>query len=189
MAFTAHPTAVVADTAQIGDHTRIWHFTHVREGATIGRECTLGQNVYVAPTAVIGDGVKIQNNVSVYDGVILEDGVFCGPSAVFTNVTNPRSHVDRSGEFETTRVGRGATIGANATIICGITLGEFAFVGAGSVVTDDVAPHRLVVGNPAAPVGWACRCGERLADPDPTTRCARCGEGYRLSDSQLVSEA
>ena len=185
MSFDAHPTAIVADGASIGDATRIWHWTHVRDGAEIGSGCTLGQNVYVAPTARIGDDVKIQNNVSVYDGVILENGVFCGPSAVFTNVTTPRSHVDRSDEFEITRVGRGATIGANATVLCGLTIGEFAFIGAGAVVTRDVAPYELVVGNPARRLGWACRCGERLPEPDPRTACQRCGAAYRLEGERL----
>ena len=185
MSFDAHPTAIVADGASIGDSTRIWHWTHVRDGAEIGSGCTLGQNVYVAPTARIGDDVKIQNNVSVYDGVILENGVFCGPSAVFTNVTTPRSHVDRSDEFETTRVGRGATIGANATVLCGLTIGDFAFVGAGSVVTSDIASHALVVGNPARPVGWSCRCGHRLPEPDPRTWCDRCDDRYLLDNQNL----
>ncbi len=180
MEYFAHPTAIVAQGARVGADTRIWHWTHVREGARIGAGCTLGQNVYVAPTVVIGDGVKIQNNVSLYDGVILEDDVFCGPSAVFTNVSTPRSHVDRSLEFESTIVQKGATIGANATILCGITLGSYCFVGAAAVVTTDVADHALMIGNPARQVGWSCRCGQRLPEPDPRTRCPRCGDGYRL---------
>lgn len=181
-----HPTAIVGDGATVGENTRIWHWVHVRDGAQIGDDCTLGQNVYVAPTVVVGDGVKIQNNVSLYDGVILEDGVFCGPSAVFTNVSTPRSHVDRSDQFETTRVGRGATIGANATILCGLSIGSFAFVGAGSVVTDDVAAHALVIGNPARPVGWSCRCGARLPDPDPGAICGECGDHYRRTPDGLA---
>lgn len=185
MSYTVHPTAEVGDGAEIGDGTRIWHFSHVRAGAIIGEGCTLGQNVYIAPTAEIGDGVKIQNNVSVYDGVVLEDDVFCGPSAVFTNVTYPRAHVDRSEEFEATRVRRGATIGANATVVCGITIGEYAFVGAGSVVTDDVTPFALVMGNPARQEGWACKCGQRLKQPAPETECSRCGAMYLLVDQRL----
>ena len=178
-------TAIVGKGAQIGAGTAIWHWTHVRGGARIGRDCTLGQNVYVAPTAVIGDGVKIQNNVSIYDGVTLEDHVFCGPSAVFTNVKIPRSEVDRSGEFLSTHVKRGATIGANATILCGITLGEYAFVAAGSVVTDDVAPYRLMIGNPARPVGWSCRCGARLEAPNPVIICGECGAQFEIEDGVL----
>lgn len=185
MSFQAHSTAIVSEEASIGDGTRIWHWTHVREGARIGADCTLGQNVYVAPTARIGDGVKIQNNVSVYDGVVLEDEVFCGPSVVFTNVRTPRSHVDRSDEFETTRVECGATIGANATVLCGLTLGAYCVVGAGSVVTDDVRPHRLVVGNPARAVGWSCRCGRRLPEPSPRTECDECGDEYLLDSHHL----
>lgn len=185
---TIHSTAIVGDTAEVGEGTRIWHWVHIRDGARIGRQCTIGQNVYVAPTAIVGDEVKIQNNVSLYDGVILEDGVFCGPSAVFTNVTTPRSRVDRSDQFETTRVCRGATIGANATILCGITLGKYSFVGAGSVVTDDVAAHALVVGNPARPIGWSCRCGIRLPEPNPDaeSQCPECGASYRLEEGEFL---
>lgn len=185
MSFFAHSTAVVADRASIGDDTRIWHFSHVRQGAQIGDDCVLGQNVYVAPTAVIGDGVKIQNNVSVYDGVILEDGVFCGPSAVFTNVNTPRSHIDRSDQFQTTRVKQGATIGANATVVCGVTLGRYSFVGAGSVVCCDIADYELVVGNPARQVGFSCRCGLRLPKPTPHSVCEDCSDEYRLVDDRL----
>ena len=181
-----HDTAIVSDDADIGADTSIWHWSHVRGGATIGRQCTLGQNVYVAPTAVVGDGVKIQNNVSIYDGVVLEDHVFCGPSAVFTNVTTPRAHVDRSDYFEQTLVKKGATIGANATILCGLTLGEYAFVGAGSVVTDDVKAYATVVGNPARQIGWSCRCGARLPEPAPHAECGECGKTYRL-DEELLS--
>ncbi len=185
MEYYAHPMAIVSDEATIGADTKIWHFSHVRAGAQIGRKCTLGQNVYVAPTAIVGDGVKIQNNVSIYDGVTLEDDVFCGPSAVFTNVSTPRSHVDRSDEFEPTVVKKGATVGANATIVCGITLGRYSFVGAGSVVTSEIAAFALVVGNPARQIGWACRCGQRLPAPSPQTQCKRCADGYRLTDDEL----
>ena len=186
MSISIHNTAIVADGADIGDGTTVWHWSHIRAGARIGARCTLGQNVYVAPTAIIGDGVKIQNNVSIYDGVVLEDDVFCGPSAVFTNVSTPRAHVDRSSEFETTVVGRGATIGANASVVCGHEVGRYAFVGAGSVVTNDVAAFALVVGNPARRIGWSCRCGERLPTPSPTTECVSCGDRYRLQDDRLA---
>ena len=173
---TIHPTAVVDDGALIGEGTKVWHFCHVSAGARIGRDCSLGQNVYVAPTAVIGDGVRIQNNVSIYDGVELEDGVFVGPSAVFTNVTRPRSEHPRKALYEKTHVGHGATIGANATIVCGNSLGRYAFIGAGAVVTHDVPPHALMVGNPARRLGWACACGEHLPD---SLVCVACDRRYR----------
>lgn len=180
--FDVHPTAIVASGAEIGEGTRIWHWTHIRENARIGSGCTLGQNVYVAPTAVVGDGCKIQNNVSIYDGVVLEDDVFCGPSAVFTNISTPRAHVDRSDSFERTLVQKGATIGANATILCGSTIGRYALIGAGSVVTGDVDDHALVAGNPARAMGRVCRCGTTLAKPDPIAVCEVCGDRYELRD-------
>ena len=182
MTWTKHDSAIVDDGAAIGDGTKIWHFCHVCSGARIGAGCTLGQNVYVAPTAVIGDRVRLQNNVSVYDGVILGDDVFVGPSAVFTNVINPRSEVSRKHEYMRTEVQAGATIGANATIVCGTTLGRYAFVGAGAVVTHDVPAFALVVGVPARQVGWMCRCGVRLSSPD---RCSACGRAYRLAGDVL----
>jgi UDP-2-acetamido-3-amino-2,3-dideoxy-glucuronate N-acetyltransferase len=154
----AHDSAIIDAGAQIGDGTRVWHWTHVCAGAMIGARCSLGQNVFVANKVVIGNNVRIQNNVSVYDDVTLEDDVFCGPSMVFTNVVNPRSHVPRKNEYLATVVRRGATIGANATVVCGHTIGEYAFVGAGAVVTRDVAPYALVVGTPARRIGWMCRC-------------------------------
>lgn len=166
-----HETAIVDDDAVIGEGTKIWHWVHVCRGAQIGRDCVLGQNVYIGPGVVIGDGCKIQNNVSIYAGVTLEDEVFVGPSAVFTNVKLPRAAVDRSDEFAPTLVRRGATIGANATIVCGVELGELSFVGAGSVVTRDVASRALVVGNPARTIGTVCACGEPLRD-DACPRCA-----------------
>jgi UDP-2-acetamido-3-amino-2,3-dideoxy-glucuronate N-acetyltransferase len=172
-----HPSAFVDDGARIGAGTRVWHFCHVMPGAVIGERCSLGQNVVVLDGVRIGDNVKIQNNVSVYEGVILEDDVFCGPSMVFTNVVNPRSHVSRKNEYQTTHVKRGATIGANATIVCGVTLGEYAFIGAGAVVTRDVQPYALMTGVPARRLGWACRCGERLPDAGAGT-CAACGTTY-----------
>src|SRR5688572_30613010 len=160
--FFVHESSYIDDGAEIGEGSRIWHFCHVMSGARIGRRCNIGQNVVISSGVVIGDDVKIQNNVSVYTGVVLEDDVFCGPSMVFTNVATPRSHVSRKHEYQSTVVGRGATIGANATIVCGHTIGRFAFIGAGAVVTRDVPDHALVVGNPARVTGWMCACGLKL---------------------------
>jgi UDP-2-acetamido-3-amino-2,3-dideoxy-glucuronate N-acetyltransferase len=174
---TIHPTAIVDDGAVLGDGCRVWHWVHISGGARIGAGCSFGQNVYVGNDVAIGDNVKIQNNVSVYEGVILEDDVFCGPSMVFTNVVNPRSHVSRKNEYQTTLVKRGATIGANATIVCGVTLGEYAFIGAGAVVTHDVLPYALMIGVPARRLGWMCQCGERLPDTGVGT-CTGCGTTY-----------
>lgn len=174
-----HQSSFVDDGAVVGAGTRIWHFCHVMSGAVIGTNCTLGQNVVVMQGTQIGNNVKIQNNVSIYEGVVLEDDVFCGPSCVFTNVTTPRSHVSRKGQYERTLVRRGATIGANATVVCGTTLGEYVFVGAGAVVVADVPDHALVVGVPARRVGWMCRCGERLAVTDGVGQCQSCELGYR----------
>ena len=159
-----HESSYIDDGAQIGEGTKIWHFSHVMSGARIGRHCNIGQNVVVSPGVVIGNNVKIQNNVSVYTGVTLEDDVFCGPSMVFTNVINPRSHISRKDEYRSTLVKRGATLGANATIVCGHTVGEYAFVGAGAVVTSNVPDHALVLGVPARIVGWVCSCGAKVAD-------------------------
>jgi UDP-2-acetamido-3-amino-2,3-dideoxy-glucuronate N-acetyltransferase len=173
-----HETAVVDDGAQVGAETRIWHFTHVSGGSTIGTNCVLGQNVFIGRGVDIGDGVKIQNNVSVYAGVSIANDVFLGPSCVFTNVVTPRAHVERKDELAPTPVGRGVTVGANATIVCGHSLGEYAMIGAGSVVTHDVQAHAVVVGNPARRVAWACRCGEVLpADGG----CTRCGDQYEVT--------
>jgi UDP-2-acetamido-3-amino-2,3-dideoxy-glucuronate N-acetyltransferase len=169
-----HESAYVDEGAQIGAGTKVWHFAHVNPGAVIGERCSLGQNVVVMNDVKIGNNVKIQNNVSVYDAVELEDDVFCGPSMVFTNVINPRSHVPRKDEYRKTLVKRGASIGANATIVCGVTLGEYSFVGAGSVVTTDIPAYALVVGVPAKRIGWMCYCGERL---DSMT-CSACGKKY-----------
>jgi UDP-2-acetamido-3-amino-2,3-dideoxy-glucuronate N-acetyltransferase len=179
-----HESAYVDEGAKIGDDTKVWHFCHVLGGAVIGERCSLGQNVVVMNGVRIGNNVKIQNNVSVYEGVELSDDVFCGPSMVFTNVINPRSHVSRKNEYQKTLVGRGATIGANATIICGVTLGEYAFVGAGSVITRDVPAYALMVGVPARKVGWMCQCGERLSHRDPSS-CKVCGTKYRLDGQDL----
>ncbi|HUQ99011.1 MAG TPA: acyltransferase [Gemmatimonadaceae bacterium] len=172
-----HESAYVDEGARIGTDTKIWHFCHVMSGAVIGERCSLGQNVVVMKGVKIGNNVKIQNNVSVYEGVEIEDDVFCGPSMVFTNVNNPRSAVSRKNEYEPTRVKRGVTIGANATVVCGVTLGEYAFIGAGSVVTHDVRPYALVAGVPAKRIGWSCECGERLADSG-NGKCGRCGKNY-----------
>jgi len=182
-----HPSAIVDDGATIGAGTRIHHFCHVARGARIGRRCVLGQNVFVAATVVVGDDVRVQNNVSLYDGVILEDFVFLGPSAVFTNVTNPRAEIDRRGTFEPTRVCRGATIGANATILCGVVIGPYAFVGAGAVVTRDVPAHALVVGVPARRTGWMSRHGQKLGPPldDGMLVCPESGLRYRVERGRL----
>ena len=185
-AFWTHPTAVVDDGAEVGEGTRIWHFCHVMPGAVIGERCNLGQNVVVMPGTKLGNNVKVQNNVSIYEGVELEDDVFCGPSMVFTNVMNPRSHVSRKNEYRRTLVRRGASIGANATIVCGVTLGEYAFVGAGAVVTKDIRPYALVLGNPARQQGWMCQCGERLALANDHATCGGCQSQYELSAGQLL---
>jgi UDP-2-acetamido-3-amino-2,3-dideoxy-glucuronate N-acetyltransferase len=185
--FFVHESAWVDEPVEIGAGTKIWHFCHVMSGARIGRDCTLGQNVVIAPRVVIGNNVKIQNNVSVYEGVVLEDGVFCGPSMVFTNVVTPRSGTPRntSADYEQTLVKRGATIGANATIVCGTTLGEFSFVGAGAVVTKDVSPYAIVYGNPARVRGFACECGLKLAFEDEYARCDECGRTYENIDGRV----
>ena len=187
MAPFIHESAWVDDGAIIGEGTKVWHFCHVMPGAVIGERSSLGQNVVVMPGTRIGNNVKIQNNVSIYEGVELEDDVFCGPSMVFTNVVNPRSHVPRRREFRRTLVRRGASIGANATIVCGVELGRYAFVGAGAVVTRDVKPYALVVGVPARQVGWVCQCGERLggAPAAPDYTCDACGSRYRLEGDDL----
>ncbi len=183
--YFVHESSFVDDGAQVGAGTKIWHFCHVMPGAVIGEQCSLGQNVVVMAGTRIGNNVKIQNNVSIYEGVELEDDVFCGPSCVFTNVINPRSHVVRRSEFMRTLVKRGASIGANATVVCGTTLGEYAFVGAGAVVTTDVQPYALMVGVPARRVGWMCHCGVRLRLADRRATCEACGAGYREIDGSL----
>ena len=178
---SVHASAFVDDGAVIGAGTRVWHFCHVLGGAVIGERCSLGQNVVVMNGTRIANNVKIQNNVSVYEGVELEDDVFCGPSMVFTNVINPRSHVSRRNEYRRTLVKRGASIGANATIVCGVTLGEYCFVGAGAVVAKDVKPYSLTVGVPAKHVGWMCQCGERLEGHE----CVVCGATYTNTPAGL----
>ena len=183
--FFVHESSYVDDGAEIGRGTRVWHFCHVNGGAVIGERCSLGQNVVVMPGTRLGNNVKVQNNVSIYEGVECQDDVFLGPSMVFTNVTNPRSHVSRKNEYKRTLVGRGASIGANATIICGNSLGEYCFVAAGAVVTRDVRPYSLVAGVPARPIGWMCQCGEQLdlpasPSPGPDVTCAACGSRYSV---------
>src|SRR3954452_18005058 len=182
--YFVHESSYVDDGAKIGKGTKIWHFSHVMPGAVIGEHCNLGQNVVVMPGTRLGNNVKVQNNVSVYEGVVLEDDVFCGPSMVFTNVVNPRSHVSRKNEYKRTLVRKGSTIGANATIVCGVTLDEYSFVGAGSVITKDVSAYALMVGVPARRVGWMCQCGERLADKNPE-QCKACGTRYRQQGDKL----
>lgn len=188
MAFQQHPSAIVDEGAEIGEGSRVWHFVHVCAGARIGRGVSLGQNVFVGNRVVIGDQCKIQNNVSVYDGVTLEEGVFCGPSMVFTNVYNPRSLIERKDEYRPTLVKKGATLGANCTVVCGTTIGEYAFVAAGAVVNRDVKPYALMTGVPARQIGWMSRHGERIDLPltgSGEAACAATGTLYRLEDGQL----
>jgi UDP-2-acetamido-3-amino-2,3-dideoxy-glucuronate N-acetyltransferase len=189
MNVSIHPSAIIDDGAQIGDGSRVWHFVHVCAGAQIGKGVSLGQNVFVGNKVVIGDRCKIQNNVSVYDNVTLEKGVFCGPSMVFTNVYNPRSLIERKDEYRDTLVKRGATLGANCTIVCGVTIGAFAFVGAGAVVQRDVPDFALMAGVPARQIGWMSAFGERLdlpLDGDAETVCPHTGDTYVLRDGKLT---
>lgn len=185
MSVYVHPSSIVDDGAVLGEGTKVWHFCHISAGARVGRNCVFGQNCFLA-TVTLGDNVRVQNNVSLYDGVTLEDDVFVGPSAVFTNVNNPRAAFPRKDEYRRTRVGRGASIGANATVVCGHDVGEGAFVAAGAVVTRDVPAFAMVGGVPARLMGWMCRCGERL--PEASLRCARCGRGYRREGEGLVEQ-
>ena len=178
--FFVHDSSIVDEGAAIGKGTKIWHFSHILKGSDIGENCNIGQNVVIGPDVRIGNGCKIQNNVSVYKGVTLEDGVFCGPSMVFTNIYNPRAEIRKMDQVRPTLVKRGATLGANATIVCGVTVGRYAFIGAGTVVIKDVPDHALVVGNPARQIGWACTCGERLSD---SLSCVVCGRNFtRITD-------
>ena len=183
--FFVHESSYVDEGAVIGADTKIWHFSHVMPGAKIGERCSIGQNVNVGARAVLGNNVKVQNNVSIYDEVILEDDVFCGPSMVFTNVFNPRSHVSRKNEYRKTLVKKGASIGANATVVCGVTIGEYAFVGAGAVVTKDVPAYALIYGNPAKIKGWFCQCGVKLQIIDDMIKFGECGKEYILSANKL----
>lgn len=188
--YFAHESCYIDDGAEIGAGTRIWHFSHIMSGSVLGENCNLGQNVVVSPDCVIGRNVKIQNNVSVYTGVELEDDVFCGPSMVFTNVINPRSHINRKSEYRRTVVRTGASIGANATIVCGTTLGKYSFIGAGSVVTRDVPDYGLIVGNPGRLTGFVCYCGEKLSlAPDATSQqetvCTACARRYTQNGNEV----
>lgn len=184
--FYTHPSSIADEGCTIGNGTKIWHFTHIMPEAVIGENCVIGQNVFVGNKVVIGNGVKVQNNVSLYEGVICEDDVFIGPSAVFTNVINPRSAIERKSEFKITRIGKGATVGANATIICGITIGTYAFIGAGAVVTKDVPAYALMTGNPARQKGWMSEAGEKLEFRDAVAVCGYSGAEYRLVNNLTV---
>jgi len=186
VAVTIHPTAIVDAGASIGEGSRVWHWVHICAGARIGTGCSFGQNVFVGNDVVIGNNVKVQNNVSIYDSVTLEDDVFCGPSMVFTNVLNPRSAVSRKSEYRRTRVGQGASIGANATIICGHDIGDYAFIGAGAVVTSDVPSYALMMGVPARRAGWMCRCGAQLPASRGQVACPECSAPYEVSEKSCT---
>jgi UDP-2-acetamido-3-amino-2,3-dideoxy-glucuronate N-acetyltransferase len=184
--YYVHPSSFIDQPVEIGEGTKIWHFCHIMKNARIGKGCVLGQNVNIASRVIIGNNVKIQNNVSIYDDITLEDDVFCGPSMVFTNVFNPRSHVSRKDQYRTTLVKKGATIGANATVVCGHTIGEYSFVGAGSVVTHDVPAFALVYGNPCRQRGWMCVCGVKLVQEAAGWRCGDCGRTYTVDKDNLL---
>lgn len=186
--YFVHESSYVDAGCTVGAGTKIWHFSHVMKDCTIGQNCNIGQNVVISPGVTLGDGVKIQNNVSVYTGVICEDGVFLGPSCVFTNVINPRAFIERKSEYRKTTVKRGASIGANATIVCGHDIGRFAFVGAGSVVTKDVPDYAMVYGSPARIRGYVCRCGEKLNFIDGRAKCCACGMEYEMNEHSAVKE-
>jgi len=180
--YFVHNTSIIDEGAVIGEGTKIWHYSHILSDTRMGKNCVVGQNVSIGPAVTIGDGCKVQNNVSIYKGVTLEDGVFCGPSCVFTNVYTPRAFVERKDEFLPTLVRHGATIGANATVICGVTIGRFALIGAGAVVKADVVDYAMVVGVPARQIGWVCKCGEKLAtlNQQGPKQCSRCRSEYRI---------
>ena len=191
MSVSVHPSAIVDDGAQIGEGSRVWHFVHICAGARIGERCSFGQNVFVGNDVEIGNNVKVQNNVSIYDAVHIEDDVFCGPSMVFTNVYNPRSAVTRKDEYRKTLIRKGVTLGANCTIVCGVTVGEYAFVAAGAVINRDVKSYALMAGVPARQIGWMSRHGERLNLPlsgDSEARCPVTGDTYRLNNGQIHAE-
>lgn len=180
-----HESAYIDEPCEIGEGTRIWHFTHIMPNCRIGRKCNIGQNVVISPEVVLGDNVKVQNNVSLYTGVILEDDVFCGPSMVFTNVINPRSEIIRRNEYRRTLVRKGASLGANCTIVCGIEIGRYAFVAAGAVVARDVPDYALMIGVPARQRGWVCRCGQTLPKDDSRPTCSACGNQYEVIGATL----
>ncbi|MEY4861077.1 MAG: hypothetical protein RL059_776 [Bacteroidota bacterium] len=185
--YFSHESAIIHPDASIGEGTKIWHFSHIMANCKIGQGCNIGQNVVVSPDVVLGDNVKVQNNVSIYSGVICEDDVFLGPSMVFTNVINPRSHVVRRGQYSKTIVRKGASIGANATIVCGHEIGEYAFIGAGAVVTKEVLPYALVLGNPARQVGWMSKFGHKLVfNSEGMASCPESGENYQLNENNLI---
>ncbi len=187
-----HESSYVDEGCEIGKGTKVWHFSHLMSGSRIGERCNIGQNVVISPGVVIGNNVKVQNNVSIYTGVMLEDDVFCGPSMVFTNVVNPRSHVSRKDEYRQTLVRRGASLGANCTVVCGHTIGAYAFIGAGAVVTKDVPDYALLVGNPARITGWMCECGVKLVaggTPPAEATCAACGTNYARGTAGLARKS
>jgi UDP-2-acetamido-3-amino-2,3-dideoxy-glucuronate N-acetyltransferase len=189
MSYQAHPSAIIDDGARIGEGTNIWHWTHVCAGSVVGKRCSIGQNAYIANKVIIGDDCKIQNNVSIYDNVTLEDGVFCGPSMVFTNVTNPRALIDKKNEYQNTLIRHGATLGANCTIVCGISIGEYAFVAAGAVVNRDVLAFSLIAGVPGRQIGWMSKAGVRLDLPltgSASTKCAVSRDEYQLKNGSVV---
>lgn len=187
-AYFVHESSYVDEGCEVGEGTKIWHFSHVMSGCTIGKKCNIGQNVVISPGVTLGDGVKIQNNVSVYTGVVCEDGVFLGPSCVFTNVINPRAFIERKTEYRKTTVKKGASIGANATIVCGHDIGRYAFVGAGSVVTKSVPDYAMVYGTPARIRGYVCQCGEKIAFADGRATCSACGKEYKMNEKSEVEE-
>ena len=184
--YFVHPTSIIDENCRIGAGTKIWHFSHILKNTEIGEHCILGQNVSVGPDVRIGDRCKIQNNISIYRGVTLENGVFCGPGCVFTNVYNPRAFVERKDEFLETLVKTGASIGANATIVCGNTIGTYAFIGAGAVIKKEVPDYAIMAGVPAKQIGWACQCGETLNIINDYATCKRCGNEYRLNHNSLI---
>ena len=186
--YFVHESSYIDEGCEIGEGTKIWHFSHIMSGCKLGRNCNIGQNVVISPEVELGEGVKVQNNVSVYTGVVCEDGVFLGPSCVFTNVINPRSFVSRRAEYRKTLVKRGASIGANATIVCGHTIGKYAFVGAGSVVTKDVPDYALVYGTPAKIRGYVCECGEKLNFSNQRAVCVSCGKKYHMNEKSHIEE-
>ena len=183
--FFAHPTAIIDDGCVVGEGTKIWHFSHLMKGCRLGEKCNIGQNVVISPDVVLGNNVKVQNNVSIYTGVVCDDDVFLGPSAVFTNILNPRSEVNRKNEYLKTTLGKGVTIGANATILCGITLGKYSFIGAGTVVTKDVADYALVIGNPGKQIGWMSEKGHKLLFVNGQATCKESGDKYSLENNKV----